>query len=127
MIRHTIFAAAALVAALTPAARATELYTAPSQAETGNIIRCAVTNVTANPITVMATVVGADGSDITNSSNCYGPPAVIAPGAICFAASEIPGTKSGYCHFTTSTSKVRAALEIVASGGLITSTLPATK
>ena len=126
MTRQTLFAVA-LVTGLAAAAPGAELYTPPSQAQDGSVIRCTMTNLSTNPITVGATIVDGNGNDITISSNCYGPPAVLAPGHLCFADTAIPGLKSGYCHFSASTSKVRAALLIVGSGGAITNGFVATK
>ena len=126
MRRQTI-ATAALIAALAPAARATELYTATTQASDGTIMRCIVTNVSTSPVSVSASIQDGAGNDLKNSGNCFGSPAVLDPGQFCFIDSGIPGWKMGYCHFTTSSSKVRAALEILGNAGVITSTIPATK
>jgi len=127
MTRHTIFAAAALVAALAPAARAAELYTAPTQAPDGTTMRCVITNVSTSPVSVTVTIPDGAGNDLKNSGYCYGNPAVLAPGEFCAIDSAIPGWKVGYCHFTASSSKVRAALEVISNGGVVTSTIPATK
>ncbi len=123
MTRHTVFATAAFLAALAPAARATSLYTASSQATDGTVIRCAIANVSTSPVAVTATITDQAGTDITNSGNCYGNPAVLDPGKLCFVESGIPGWKLGYCHFTASCSKVLVG----GSGGVVTNGFAATR
>ena len=127
MSPRKLFAAAALLAATTPAAYALDLFTPSSQATDGTILRCSITNPGTKPVAVTATILDQVGNDITNSGNCYGNPAILDPGKVCSMESEIPGFKGGYCHFTTSSSKVRAALLVIGNGGVVMSALAATK
>jgi hypothetical protein len=128
MSARKLFAAAALLAATTPAAYALDLFTPNSQATDGSVIRCSITNPGTRPVEVTATILDQSGNDITNSGNCYGNPATLDPGKVCSRNSAIPDFKSGYCHFTTTSSKVRAALLIVDSNsGVVTSAFGATK
>src|SRR4029453_14893773 len=123
-----ILAGAALLAAMSPAAHAADLFTAPVTNTGSNQIVCGIVNAGTKPIEVSATARRTDnGSDISLGSGCPASPATLAPGAGCFALASTGN--SGYCHFTASSSKVRAAL-LVRNGAdtsVILSTLPATK
>jgi len=127
MTRQSIFAAAALVAALTPAAWAGDLYTASMQAVPGTMLRCTITNVSTTEVGVTATLKDDTNATINTSGNCYGNPAVLNPGESCAVDSNIPDWKTGRCHFTASSTKVRAALVVIGNTGVVTSALPATK
>ena len=117
--------AAALVVAMSPAAHAGELFTAPVPNTGSNQIVCNIVNAGTKPIEVSASVRRAlDGGDISLGSDCPVSPATLAPGAGCEALGATGNT--GYCHFTSMSSKVRAAL-VVRNGTDILSTLPATK
>lgn len=66
------------------------------------------------------------GSDITGVTTCPASPATLPSGAGCVAATNTAGNV-GYCHLTTASSKVHAALLVVNSTGDVTSTLEAAK
>ena len=120
--------AAALATAVTPAAHAYEFFTPVSQAQDGTSLYCAIVNVGAAPATVSATVQSmVDGTDITAINVCPQSPATLAPGAACFSYSSQSGAHQGYCHFTTSTTKVRANLIIFGTNGDVLTTIPATR
>jgi hypothetical protein len=121
-------AAAALLTAVSPAAHAYEFFTPVSQAQNGTSLYCAIVNVGATPATVSATVQSmVDGTDITAINICPQSPATLAPGTACFSYSSQTGTHSGYCHFTASTTKVRANLIIFGTNGDVLTTTPATR
>jgi hypothetical protein len=124
---RTLATAGALVAALSPAAHALDLFTAGSQARDGNAIRCLLTNVGTKPVFVTTTLTDQDGKDITSFNTCFGAAQALAPGKACAVDSTTPGWKTGSCRFTVSSSKVRGALLVLDSMGNVTSALPATK
>jgi hypothetical protein len=118
-----ILAAGALLVAMSPAAHALDLFTSASHMTNGGEFSCVIVNVGTKPIEVSATVKNYwDGSDITTTTACG---ASLAPGAGCAAISQ--ASANGYCHFTTTSSRVRAALLVYNSNQEVTSTLPATK
>jgi hypothetical protein len=122
-----ILAAAALLAATSPAAHALDLYTSFSQAQIGSKIACGIVNTGTKPIEVAATVQDYFvGSDITGATTCPLSPATLPAGTGCVASTNAAGNV-GYCHFTTASSKVHAALLVVNSSGDVTSTLEAAK
>src|SRR5262245_15726501 len=123
-----ILAGAALLAAMSPAAHAVELFTAPVTNTGGNQIVCSIVNAGTKPIEVSATPrKTVDGSDLSLGAGCPASPATLAPGAGCLTLASTGN--SGYCHFTATSSKVRAALLIRNGADVsdILSTLPATK
>jgi hypothetical protein len=125
-LRRTL-AAAALLAATSPAAHALELFTPFSQAQPGIRLSCGIVNTGTKPIEVSATVQDYFvGSDITASTTCPVSPATLPAGTGCVSATNTAGNV-GYCHFTTASSKVHAALLVVNGSGDVTSTLEATK
>jgi hypothetical protein len=124
---NPIVAAAALLA-LTGSAHAVELFTSVSESQNTSRLACVIVNVGSKPITVAATLQAyKDGSNINFSSTCPASPATLAPGAGCTSIGDNQGDIAGYCHFTTSNPKVRAALLAFDQFGDVTSTLPATK
>ena len=125
--RHAL-AAAALLAALAPAAHAADLFTSVSQAQDGTPLYCTIVNVGSTPVVVSASVRSmTDGSDLTVTDTCQPAPATLAPGTACIAYSSQSGVHSGYCHFTSTSSKVRANLMIFATNGDVLTTIPATR
>ena len=121
-----ILAAAALIVGLSPAAHALDLFTAASHTTDGSMLVCLIVNVGTKPSEVSATLQAyLDGSDITTGESCL--PGPLAAGHGCSAHGSPSGIQSGYCHFTTTSSKVRAALLVYNSNGDVTSALPATK
>jgi len=121
-----ILAGTAMLAAMSPAAYALDLFTAPSHTTDGSILACVIVNVGTRPIEVSATLQKyVDGSDMTTGESCL--PGPLPAGAGCMAHGSPSGIQGGYCHFTTTSSKVRAALLVYNSNGDVTSTLPATK
>jgi hypothetical protein len=121
--------AAALLVAMSPAAHALDLFTPPSQSVggSGTIMLCYIVNVGTKPIEVSATVRNYhDSSDMSHPS--FQCPATLAPGEGCNTVGPSGGIHTGYCHFTTTSSKVRAALLVVnAFTGDVTSAFAATK
>jgi hypothetical protein len=112
---------------MSPAAYALDLFSPFSQAQPGSRITCGIVNTGTKPIEVSSTVQDYFGaSDITASTTCPVGPATLAPGTGCVSSSNNAGNV-GYCHFTTASSRVRAALLVVNSSGDVTSTLAATK
>jgi hypothetical protein len=123
-----ILAAAALLVAMSPAAHALDLFTPSTTAENGSNLTCEIISVGTKPIEVSLTIQSFwDGTDITSGTSCTGTPQ-LAPGAGCYAITRGVGEHSGYCHITTTSSRVRAALFVrdLSTGGL-TSALAATK
>jgi len=124
--RRTL-AAAALLVTMSPAAHALDLFTPYSQAQPGSRLACGIVNTGTRPIEVSAAVQDYwVGSNITGATTCPVPPATLDPGTGCVSASNNTGNV-GYCHFTTATTKVRAALSVVNATGDVTSTIAATK
>src|SRR5262249_5520037 len=120
-------AAAALLVAMSPAAHALDLYTSLSQAQLGSKITSGIVNTGTKPIELSAAILDyATGTDITGLTTCPGSPATLPAGTGCVAATNTAGNVR-YCHFTTSSSRVHAALLVVNSTGDATSTLEAAK
>ena len=121
-------AAAALLAALAPAAHAYDFFTPVSQSQNGETLYCTIVNVGSTPAVVSASVRSMmDGSDLTVIDTCPQPPATLAPGIACFSYTSQSGAHSGYCHFTSTSSKVRANLIIFGTNGDVLTTTPATR
>ena len=121
-------AAAALLAALAPAAHAYDFFTPVSQSPDGAPLYCTIVNVGSTPAVVSASARNmADGSDMTGTDICPKAPATLAPGSACFSYTNQVGVHSGYCHFTSTSSKVRANLIVFGTNGDVTSTMPATR
>ena len=121
-------AAAALLAALSPAAHAYDFYTPVSQSQDGEAIYCAIVNVGSTPAVVSASVRSMiTGSDLNDMSICQPAPATLAPGTSCFSSTSAAGAHSGYCHFTTTSAKVRASIIVFGTNGDILTTTPATR
>jgi hypothetical protein len=127
---HRMLAAAALLVGVSGAAHALELFTPVSQG-VDSFIGCTIVNVGTRPIEVSARLQRfPDGSDISSGGlPCPVPPATLAPGEGCLVGTLSFGQLvRGYCHFTTTSSKVRADLLVYDNSTLaVTSTLPATK
>src|SRR5262245_14181188 len=124
---RSILAATALLVATSPAL-AVELFTPLSQALIGQEIMCAIINTGTSAIQVSADIRHfASGVDMTATSNCPSPPATLAPGATCFAQTNTVGVHPGYCHFKSSSSRVRANLIVFDANSEIRATVPATK
>jgi len=120
-----MLAAAALLAATSPTAHALDLFTTAAETSNGHVFSCVIVNVGTQPIQVSAKLQSYwDGSDITVATSCQG---TLAPGTGCNASGSNNAVVDGYCHFTSSSSKVRAALLVYNSSYEVTSTLPATK
>jgi hypothetical protein len=123
-----ILPAAAALALLSTAAHALELFTPMSTSDVGQYINCVTANVGTKPIEVSATIRNAnDGSDVTFGSTCPASPATLDPGTACSSITQLNSPTAGYCQFTTSSSKVRAALLVRNGNFFVTSSLPATK
>ena len=121
-------AAAALLAALAPAAHAYDFFTPVSQSQIGEVFYCTIVNVGSTPAVVSASVRAmTDGSDLTVSATCPQAPATLSPGTACFSFASQSGAQSGYCHFTSTSSKVRANLIIFGTNGDVVTTTPATR
>jgi hypothetical protein len=126
-----MISAAALLAAVSPAAHALDLFTPPINRLDGTV-ECHILNVGTKPIEVSAAVkdaLSSPSSDLTGSTNCPVAPATIPPGYSCGAQSVILDAGDvSYCHFTTTSSKVRAVLiGRETFGGVVAHELPATK
>jgi len=126
MFRRRILAAAALLVATSPAAHALDLFTPSSQAPSGSYMRCVLTNVGTKPLFVSATIVDESGNSINNGNHCYPSPWTLDPGKSCIDDTDFAGHQ-GYCHFTTTSSKVRGSLLVFGTGGVVTSSLAASK
>jgi len=91
---------------------------------------CIITNVNSKPIEVTAEVLDSSDSSLVpvQLKGCPGPPATLAPGHSCSTdLSNFNTDAIVYCHFTTSSSKVRASLLQVTSNFETRVSLPATK
>jgi len=121
-------AALALLAVASPAAHAYEFFTPVSQAQDGTPVYCVIVNVGTAPAAVSAAVQQvADGSDITSTNTCSPSPYPLAPGTACIAYTSQVGAHTGYCHFTSSSTKVRGDLVIFDANGDVRVTIPATR
>ena len=109
-------------------AHAGDLFTPVLQSQAGSNLSCAIVNVSTSPIVVTAAVESFPaGNDITIQSICPIPPATLGPGQGCFVNASQAGSNAGYCHFTASSSRVRANLILFGSNGDIVTSLPATR
>jgi hypothetical protein len=125
---HKSLTAAALLAALSPAAHAYDFFTPVSATQDGSTMYCSIVNVGTTPAIVSASVRAmADGSDITAIDLCPPSPGTLAPGAACFSYASQVGAHAGYCHFTASTTKVRGNLIVFGTNGDVLTTTPATR
>jgi len=124
-VTRSMLAAFAWLVAMSPAAHALDLFTTASETTNGSQFSCVIVNVGTRPNEVSATVQSYwDGSDISAGTTCQ---KTLAAGAGCHTSGSSSGTQVGYCHFTTTSSKVRAGLLVYNSNYDVTSTLPATK
>jgi hypothetical protein len=120
--------AAALLTAMSSAAHAYEFFTPVTQSQAGATMYCAIVNVGSTPAAVSATVLSMiDGSDITAHTNCVPSPGTLPPGHACFAYTDQNNVSSGYCHFTSASTKVRADLIVFGPTGDVQTTIPATR
>ena len=114
-----------------PALASQDLYTGHSL--TGGSTEetiCIITNVNSKPIEVTAEILDSFSSSLVSGQldACPVPPATLAPGHSC--SSDLSNFNTDgivYCHFTTSSSKVRASLLQVTSNFQTRVSLPATK
>jgi len=115
------------------AGAATVLTTGLAHASTGAVDPiCYVTNIDKKPITVTAQLIDAlSGMPETGFANgCPVPPATLAAGTACSVdlVTAVPSVTLSYCVVTTSSAKVRAALELVSLTTFTVETyIPATK
>lgn len=116
---------------VTPALASQDLYTGHSL--TGGSTEetiCIITNVNSKPIEVTAEILDSFNSSLVSGqvNVCPVPPATLAPGHSCSTnLSNFNTDEIVYCHFTTSSSKVRASLLQVTSNFETRVSLPATK
>ena len=114
-----------------PALASQDLYTGHSL--TGGSTEetiCIITNVNSKPIEVTAEILDSFDSSLVPGQLkvCPVPPATLAPGHLCSTSlSNFNTDEIVYCHFTTSSSKVRASLLQVTSNFQTRVSLPATK
>jgi hypothetical protein len=93
------------------AAAATVLTTPGVPANNGQIPVCVLTNVDKMPITVTVQLFqDQTGKPEPSSNDCPVPPATLAPGTGCQA--QLVANIQAYCVVTTSSAKVRAALDL---------------
>jgi hypothetical protein len=124
---RSALAATALLVATSPAV-AVELFTPMSQGLNGQRIMCAIVNVGTSPVQVSAAVRHwGSGADISFTNVCPPPPAAVPPGESCYVQTDAVGIHTAYCHFKTSSSRVRANLIVFDSNFEILATLAATK
>jgi hypothetical protein len=118
----------ALVLTSAPDAGAATVLTTATAVPFNQSSACIVTNIDTKPITVTAQLFNPfSGTPETPLIyTCPPPPATLAPGISCDAA---PGAgRSGYCVVTTSSAKVRAALDVFnQTTGALEVHIPATK
>jgi hypothetical protein len=114
------------------AGAATVLTTGLAQASIDQVPICFVANIDKKPITVTAQLIDAESGmpqpGVTNL--CPVPPATLAAGTACTVTFQAagPSVTRSYCVVTTSSAKVRAALELVsATTGALEVYIPATK
>jgi hypothetical protein len=132
-MRNAIVAAALATFALllpgVPDAGAVTVLTTPGvPANNGQIPDCIITNIDNKPITVTGQLF-----DFLNgmpqspsSNNCPVPPATLAPGTGCQVVAQ--ANAKAYCVVTTSSTKVRAALDLFdATTATLVVQAPATK
>jgi hypothetical protein len=114
-----------------PALASHDLYTGHSL--TGGSTEetiCIITNVDSKPIEATAVLLDSFNSSAVpgQQSVCPTPPATLDPGRSCSAnLSNFNTDEIVYCHFTTSSSKVRASWLQVTSSFETRVSLPATK
>jgi hypothetical protein len=107
----------------TPAHATTVLFTGATLAENNQEAVCVLTNVGTQTASITVTPVNAStGSDATILDYC---PAILAPGVSCQVWGPV-GTMT-YCKFTSSSSKVRGVLDVIAANAGVVSSIPATK
>ena len=114
----------ALALGLAATAHATTvLFTGATLAEPNQEAICVLTNVGMQPATITVTPVNAStGSDATVLDYCG---ATLAPGVSCQVWGPV-GTMT-YCKFTSSSSKVRGVLNVIAANAGVVSSIPASK
>jgi hypothetical protein len=114
-----------------PALASHDLYTGHSL--TGGSTEetiCIITNVNTKPIEVTAEILDSFDSSLVSGQLdlCPAPPATLAAGHSCSTSlDKFTQDEIVYCHFTTSSSKVRASLLQVTSAFETRVSLPATK
>jgi hypothetical protein len=109
------------------AAHAATLYTPVTTVPGGHWAYCWLTNVGTSPIQATATVITSTGFNYTQLDSCSAPPGTVDPGTSCYALSGPQQLNSMYCKFTTSSSRVRATLQVVDAVGNPVISVQATK
>jgi hypothetical protein len=113
------------------AGAATVLTTATALPSTNQAAACIVTNIDTRPITVTVQLfdplTDPPGSPVTPAfDHCPTPPATLPPGAACVA--RLHANIHAYCVVTTSSAKVRVALDVFNSATeSVEEHIPATK
>ena len=124
----TALATFALVLTSAPDAGAATVLTTATAAPNGQAAACIVTNIDTKPITVTAQAFDpfSGTPEAPLLYTCPAPPATLAPGTVCDA---VLGANIGtYCVVTTSSAKVRAALDVFnTTTGALEVHIPATK
>jgi hypothetical protein len=115
------FASLAALVALAGTAHATTLCSPILPGAADKLAQCAVTNVGTKPITVTISAIDLNGVDVTANTECQ---PTLDPGKSCQTYATVGS--SAYCRFVTSSSKVRATLNVFGPNGFIDS-IPATK
>ena len=111
-----------------PEAGATTVLTTPiAITSNGQFLLCLITNIDKKPIAVTAQLFDPTfGNPVAPvSNNCPVPPATLAPGSGCIV--NAGANRIVYVVVTTSSAKVRAALDVFDAAGSLQVHIPATK
>lgn len=105
---------------------ATTLFTPPGTVPAGKWAYCDLINVGTTPVqvTTSSIIQAGSGVDATIFNGCSG---TLAPGKMCESLYFANKLDTVYCHFVTSSSKVRGALNVIDQNGEPCVSLPATK
>jgi len=124
-MRYRNLIVVALIVVSVSTAHAVILDSAPLGNPTGNQLTCRVVNVGANPATVVARLLNANGSNIATSTfpACNGT-IPLPPHGTC--TTSLSGSIFARCNVTSTSSKIRATLA-VESGGVASVIVPVTK
>ena len=96
------------------AAHAVELFTPPLGARANEWLICTIINVGTGPTTIsVALREFATGADVSDLNHC---PETLPPGGGCHVFGK--QGEQGYCHFKSSSSKVRAVVLVAVRRGL---------
>ena len=118
----------ALVLTAAADAGATTVLTTALAAPFNQVSSCIVTNIDTRPITVRLQLIDPTSGTPEGPffSDCPPPPATLPPGLFCHV--EVPLNVYSYCVVTTSSAKVRAAIDVFnATTGRLEAHIPATK